>query len=139
MNIKNYVINSSTVALIYMGEILFVDVKIANAINKINKEEQNLLRKIRRHEILWSNFNYRFSKTQNLASIVEKEAIINIQIENLQKILNELPSSNVKIFLDKYYHNKTYSEIAKECGIPLSTIYYKINRIKKDVSKKLKN
>lgn len=42
MDIKSCIINSSTVALFYMGEILFVDVKIANGINKINKEEQNL-------------------------------------------------------------------------------------------------
>lgn len=139
MSINNPALGSSKVKLSYMGEILYVDIKIANEIDRINKEEQNLLRRIRRHEIPWSNFNFQFSRTKTTMSIVEKEVILNIQIEKLQEIFIEMPSNSVKILLDKHYHNMTYSEISKELGMPLSTIYYKINRIRNDVLEKLKS
>ena len=112
-----------------------VDEELYAVLEEMDKQEHNNDRSETRRSESYESMEEQCIEPGKSDDYFVKEAFQNMDNEELQFAISELPFSQQVVLKLKFYDDKTFPEIAEILGVSVATIYKRYERI----IKKLKN
>ena len=123
----------------YLGLEIEVDEEVKICLEELDRKEDSLARKNRRHELLWdSTLVEGMDGVKNKTGsegLLEDMVIDLMENERIREAVEELDELDRGIIIDRFFKQMKYRELAEKYGIASSSIETRIKRVLKKMGK----
>ena len=123
----------------YLGQEIEVDEEVKICLEELDRKEDSLARKNRRHELLWDStlvggIDGIRNKTGSEGHM-EDMVMDLMEKERIREAVEELDEIDREIIIDRFFKQMKYRDLAEKYGIASSSIETRIKRLLKVLKK----